>query len=70
VLLRSLGRLHIFRGDDVGAHNELRNPFRIDTPLDYEAVPRLVARWDRHAGVVSFHLLRASLSQAGLVDQA
>jgi DNA-3-methyladenine glycosylase II len=69
VLLRGLGRLHIFPGDDVGAHNKLRHLFRIDTPLDYEAVHRLVARWHPYAGVVYFHLLLHSLSQAGFVNQ-
>jgi DNA-3-methyladenine glycosylase II len=70
VLLRGLGRLHIFPGDDVGAHNKLRHLFGIDTPQDYEAVHRLVARWHPYAGVVYFHLLLDSLSQGGLVDQA
>ena len=68
VLLRGLGRLHIFPGDDVGAHNKLRHLFRTDTALDYDAVRRLVARWHPYAGVVYFHLLLDSLSQAGLVD--
>jgi DNA-3-methyladenine glycosylase II len=68
VLLRGLGRLHIFPGDDVGAHNKLRHLFRTDTALDYDAVHRLVARWHPYAGVVYFHLLLDSLSQAGLVD--
>ena len=48
VLLRCL---HIFPGDDVGAHNKLRHLFGIDTQLNYDAVRRLVACWDRHAGV-------------------
>jgi DNA-3-methyladenine glycosylase II len=68
VLLRGLGRLHVFPGDDVGAHNKLRRLFSIDTPLDYEAVHRLVARWHPYAGMVYFHLLLDSLSRAGLVD--
>jgi DNA-3-methyladenine glycosylase II len=62
VLLRGLGRLHVFPGDDVGAHNKLRRLLAIDTPLDYEAVRRLMARWHPHAGVVYFHLLLDSLS--------
>jgi DNA-3-methyladenine glycosylase II len=66
VLLRGLGRLHVFPGDDVGAHNKLRRLFAIDSPLDHEAVGRLVARWDPYAGVVYFHLLLDSLSRAGL----
>jgi DNA-3-methyladenine glycosylase II len=68
VLLRGLGRLHIFPGDDVGAHNKLRHLFGIDSSLDYDAVHRLVARWQPYAGLVYFHLLLDSLSQAGLVD--
>jgi DNA-3-methyladenine glycosylase II len=70
VLLRGLGRLHIFPGDDVGAHNKLRHLFGIDVPLDHQAVQRLVARWHPYAGVVYFHLLLDSLSRAGLVDQS
>ena len=69
VLLRGLGRLQIFPGDDVGAHNKLRALFEIDTPLDYDTVRRLVARWHPYAGVVYFHLLLDSLSAAGLVAQ-
>jgi DNA-3-methyladenine glycosylase II len=67
VLLRGLGRLHIFPADDVGAHNKLGRLFGIDTPLDYEAVRRLVARWHPYEGLAYFHLLLESLSQAGLV---
>jgi DNA-3-methyladenine glycosylase II len=66
VLLRGLGRLHVFPGDDVGAHNKLRRLFGIDTRLDHESVQQLVARWQPYAGVVYFHLLLDSLSQAGL----
>jgi DNA-3-methyladenine glycosylase II len=67
VLLRGLGRLNVFPGDDVGAHNKLRRLFGIDTPLDYDAVRELVARWDPYAGLVYFHLLLDSLATAGLV---
>jgi DNA-3-methyladenine glycosylase II len=62
VLLRGLGRLHIFPGDDVGARNKLRCLFQLETPLDYEAVRELVARWHPYAGLVYFHLLLDSLS--------
>lgn len=69
VLLRGLGRLHVFPGDDVGAHNKLRRLFGIDAPLDYDSVRRLIARWDPYGGLVYFHLLLDSLSQEGLVAQ-
>ena len=69
VLLRGLGRLNVFPGDDVGAHNKLRRLFDIDTKLDYATVKRLVGRWFPYAGVVYFHLLLDSLSESGLVDE-
>jgi DNA-3-methyladenine glycosylase II len=69
VLLRGLGRLHVFPGDDVGAHNKLKRLFGIATRLDYESVERLVARWHPYAGVVYFHLLLDTLSRDGLVAQ-
>jgi DNA-3-methyladenine glycosylase II len=70
VMLRGLGRLHIFPGDDVGAHNKLRLFFGIDTELDYDSVKRLLAPWHPYAGVVYFHLLLDSLSQTGVVASA
>jgi DNA-3-methyladenine glycosylase II len=70
VMLRGLSRLHIFPGDDVGAHNKLRRSFGIDTELDYDSVKRLLAPWHPYAGVVYFHLLLDSLSQTGVVASA
>jgi len=69
VLLRGLGRLHIFPGDDIGAHNKLKRLFDIHTPLDYDTVHQLVARWHPYAGVVYFHLLLQSLSEDGLLPE-
>ena len=68
VLLRGLGRLNVFPGDDVGAHNKLRRLFDIDTALDYDTVKWLVGRWHPYAGVVYFHLLLDSLSESGVVE--
>jgi DNA-3-methyladenine glycosylase II len=64
VLLRGLGRLHVFPGDDVGAQNKLKRLLEIETRLDYQAVRRLVARWHPFAGVVYFHLLLDSLTRS------
>ena len=69
VLLRGLGRLNVFPGDDVGAHNKLRRLFGIDTALDHTSVQHLVARWQPFAGVVYFHLLLDSVSRDGLLTQ-
>lgn len=63
VLLRGLGRLDVFPGDDIGAHNKLRNLLAIDSELDYDRVGELVARWHPYAGLVYFHLLLDSLEQ-------
>ena len=70
VMLRGLGRLDVFPGDDVGAHNKLRRFFGIDTELDYDSVRRLVSRWQPYAGIVYFHLLLDSLSQTGVLASA
>lgn len=68
VLLRGLGRLHIFPGDDVGGHNKLRRLFDIDTQLDYASVHNLLRRWHPYAGVVYFHLLLDALSRTGALS--
>jgi len=67
VLLRGLGRLHVFPGDDVGAHNKLRRFFDIEAKLDHAAVAELVAQWHPYQGMVYFHLLLQSLSEDGVV---
>lgn len=69
VMLRGLGRLQIFPGDDVGAHNKLRRFFDMDTRLDYDSVKLLVARWQPYAGMVYFHLLLESLAETGQVNE-
>lgn len=68
VMLRGLGRLHIFPGDDVGARNKLERFLDIESKLDYEGVARVLERWRPYAGVIYLHLLLDSLSEAGLVQ--
>lgn len=70
VMLRGLGRLHVFPGDDVGARNKLKRFFDIDGPLDYDEIARLLSRWYPYAGIVYFHLLLDSLAEGGLVPGA
>lgn len=65
VLLRGMGRLTIFPGDDVGARNNLRRRLRPAEPLDYDAVGRLVSPWQPYAGLLYFHLLLGRLAEAG-----
>jgi DNA-3-methyladenine glycosylase II len=64
-LLRGLGRLHVFPGDDVGARNNLARWLGLAGPLDYAGVQGAVAGWRRYAGLVYFHLLLERLAARG-----
>lgn len=68
VLLRGLGRLHVFPGDDVGARKNLARWLGLEPPLDYGAVRQAVSRWQPYAGMVYFHLLLDGLDAAGELD--
>jgi DNA-3-methyladenine glycosylase II len=63
VMLRGLGRLHVFPGDDVGAQKSLAQWLGRPVPLD---VRTAVAPWRPYAGLVYFHLLLDGLSKAGV----
>ncbi len=65
VLLRGLGRIDVFPGDDVGAQNRLALWLGRKSPLDYDGVRRAVRKWHPYAGLVYFHLLLAGLTQSG-----
>jgi DNA-3-methyladenine glycosylase II len=69
-LLRGLGRLHMFPGDDVGARNNLRRWLRLRKTLDYDDVRRVLARWDGYGGLVYFHLLLDRLEEAGYLSSS
>jgi DNA-3-methyladenine glycosylase II len=45
VLLRGLGRTHVFPGDDVGARKRLAQWLGLPGPLDYAGVGRAVEHW-------------------------
>jgi DNA-3-methyladenine glycosylase II len=62
VLLRGLGRLHVFPGDDVGAQKSLARWLGRSAPLDYDGVSRVVEKWQPYAGMLYFHLLLDGLS--------
>jgi DNA-3-methyladenine glycosylase II len=68
VLLRGLGRLHVFPGDDVGARNNLLHWLGLVAPLEYEGVRRALTPWSPYGGLIYFHLLLASLAEAGYVS--
>ena len=65
VLLRGLGRLDRFPGDDVGARNNLSRWLSLTDPLDYSGVQRMIAPWSAYGGLLYFHLLLDHLAEAG-----
>ena len=68
VLLRGLGRLHRFPGDDVGARNNLSRWLGLTDPLDYAGVQRTIAQWHPYGGLLYFHLLLDRLAEAGYLQ--
>jgi DNA-3-methyladenine glycosylase II len=69
VLLRGLGRTHVFPGDDVGARNNLQRWLHLSKSVDYEGVQEVMTGWDRYGGLVYFHLLLDRLDQAGHLSE-
>jgi len=69
-LLRGMGRIHIFPGDDVGVRNRLQAWMEVKKPLDYEGVLRILKRWKPYGGLIYFHLLLKGLSEAGQLSIA
>ena len=67
-LLRGLGRLEVFPGDDVGARNNLARRLGLASPLDYDDVRQAVAPWAPYAGLAYFHLLAERIDAAGWLD--
>lgn len=68
VLLRGLGRLDVFPGDDVGARNGLAKWLHRRKPMDYAIVNRILRRWQPYAGFIYLHMLMESLTAAGRIS--
>jgi DNA-3-methyladenine glycosylase II len=66
VLLRGLGRVNIFPGDDVGGRNGLRDYLGLRDDLDYAGVRKAIARWHAWGGFIYFHLLVNALVDRGI----
>jgi DNA-3-methyladenine glycosylase II len=66
-LLRGLGRLHVFPGDDVGARNGLQQWLGLTDRLDYTSARQLLQRWQPYGGLIYFHMLLDKLAAAGHV---
>jgi len=67
ILLRGLGRLHIFPGDDVGARNGLKRLLNLGNDLDYDGVKQALAEWKDYGGMLYFHLRLNQLEKSGYV---
>ncbi len=67
VLLRGLGRLDTFPGDDIGAKNNLKRIFCLDKKLNYEEIKKLTQQWHPYEGLVYFHLLLDKLHMKGVM---
>ncbi len=68
-LLRGLGRIHIFPGDDVGVRNHLQKWLKPSKSLDYESTRRILAKWEPFGGLIYFHLLLNNLAEKGCVEE-
>lgn len=67
-LLRGLGRLHVFPGDDVGARNRVGKMLGFQLPPDDEQMQRILAGWQPFGGMVYFHLLLSRLADGGHIQ--
>ncbi|MDA8168942.1 MAG: hypothetical protein M0Z59_04485 [Nitrospiraceae bacterium] len=69
VLLRGLGRVRIFPGDDAGARKKLAMWLGVTERLDYNGVGGIVSRWSPYGGLVYFHLLLKGLESKGYINE-
>jgi DNA-3-methyladenine glycosylase II len=67
VLLRGLGRLDTFPGDDIGAQNNLQRLFHLADKPAYDHIRQLTSPWHPYEGVVYFHLLLDKLRVNGVI---
>lgn len=67
VLLRGLGRLDVFPGDDIGGQNNVQKLLGLAARPDYKKLKNLTGMWHPYAGFVYFHLLLDKLHEKGLV---
>jgi len=67
-LLRGMGRLDLFPGDDIGARNNLEQWMHLRKPLDYDRVAHVLRRWKPFGGLVYFHLLLDRIAKAGYLQ--
>jgi DNA-3-methyladenine glycosylase II len=64
-LLRGMGRINVFPGDDVGAQKNLQEFMGLDARPDYEQIRKIAFTWQPYAGFVYFHFLLNKLTTSG-----
>ena len=69
-LLRGLGRLNVFPGDDVGVRRRLEQWLDLPEHLDYQGVQELLEPWAPFAGLVYLHLVVNGIVDSGLVPDS
>jgi DNA-3-methyladenine glycosylase II len=69
-MLRGLGRLNVFPGDDIAGQKNLQRWLGLRNLPSYERVRRLLAHWSPYAGLLYFHFLLSNLEARGFVTGA
>jgi DNA-3-methyladenine glycosylase II len=64
-LLRGLGRLNVFPGDDIGGQNNLQRLLSLPTRPDHQKIQEQTASWQPYAGLAYFYLLLDKLESGG-----
>ncbi len=69
VLLRGLGRLHVFPADDIGARKNLQHWLKLRAPVGLEDVRSIISSWAPYAGFLYFHFLLDRLARDGIIEE-
>ncbi|HSD98296.1 MAG TPA: AlkA N-terminal domain-containing protein [Patescibacteria group bacterium] len=67
MLLRGLGRIDTFPGDDVGAQKNLMLLMKLQEKPNYDEIKQVTKQWNPYAGFVYFHLLLDKLQKKNLL---
>lgn len=69
IMLRGLGRLDIFPGDDVGGQTRLMRWLGLEERPDYECTNKALEKWSPYRGMLYFHLLLNEHAESGLIEE-
>ena len=67
-LLRGLGRLDVFPGDDTGVRKKLLSVLNLEGPISYEDTEELMKGWQPYSGFIYLHLLLVDLAARGYIE--